>query len=254
MASGQDISSVVQNVGKILKVLLLSLGLFSSVVMLKGTFLPFSCEFVVGFWNSLRCFLSSPLYICIIINSMVLLIAALSNFHHPDPPPPPQPPGQQPLPPPQKLPRTEKCSTPSFDLDHDGDYFSADHVSSEEQLDEGEEKEEDDTMEATWKAISGGKAKQLTKSETFVQTDRLLHSEEIPAASLASTWKDLKKWETFNEAVSIRRRGGMRRDPSVGIDEFNQKVEAFIKKFNDDMRLQRQESDQRFIDMIKRGL
>ncbi|PIN19432.1 hypothetical protein CDL12_07893 [Handroanthus impetiginosus] len=127
-----------------------------------------------------------------------------------------------------------------------------------------QESEEEDTLEATWKAIIGGekekpKKKHLKKSETWDVPPRCtaagvrrLDSEEV----LPSTpkWKELRKSETFNDAVSMTRRGGLRRDPSTNIEEFNQKIEAFIKKFNDNIRLQRQESHQRFLDMIGRGL
>ncbi|KAL2553454.1 hypothetical protein Fot_07073 [Forsythia ovata] len=120
-------------------------------------------------------------------------------------------------------------------------------------------------MEATWRAITGGgkektTKKQLKKSETWnvapprrAVAVQSLDSEDL-LPSIPASWKELRKSETFNDAVSIRQRGGLRRDPSMSVDEFNNQVEAFIKKFNDSIRLQRQESDQRFIDMINRGL
>lgn len=134
-----------------------------------------------------------------------------------------------------------------------------------------ENDEEEDTMDATWKAITGGgnqkpKKKPLKKSGTWnapqpppsppppprrsVAMQRLDSEEVLPTSP---KWKELRKAETFNDAVSLIRRGGLiRRDPSMSLEEFNQKVEAFIKKSNDNMRLERQESHQRFLDMINR--
>lgn len=121
--------------------------------------------------------------------------------------------------------------------------------------------EDEDTMEATWKAITGGgeekpKKKQLRKSETWEapaprrsSAVRRLDSEEVLPTS--PKWKELRKAETFNDAVSVTRRGGMirrERDPSMSMEEFNQKVEAFIKNFNNNIKLERQESHQRFLD------
>ncbi|KAL3824964.1 hypothetical protein ACJIZ3_020993 [Penstemon smallii] len=69
---------VLQIAVKALEIILLTAGLISTIVMVKGAVLPYSCEFVfsslIGIWNSIKCFLSSPLYICIIINFMVVLI------------------------------------------------------------------------------------------------------------------------------------------------------------------------------------
>ncbi|KAL0364452.1 UNVERIFIED_CONTAM: hypothetical protein Sangu_0542800 [Sesamum angustifolium] len=244
--------------------------------MLKGAVQTYSCQLVlsslVGFWNSIRCFLSSPLYICIIINSMVALIAASSALH----------PRQEtdihdyddvkvsldddhniPIPQPQAvtpLPAEAEAATLEKGMSLEIEVLSSN--------DQGEE-EEDDTIEATWKAITrGGKQrperKHLKKSETWnvhmppqrqsaAAVESLKFSEELLKPT--TTRKELRKSETFADSVmSITRRGGLRRDPSVGLDEFNKQVEAFIKKFNNEMRLQRQESDQRFLDMMKRGV
>ncbi|KAL2555320.1 uncharacterized protein Fot_00059 [Forsythia ovata] len=119
-------------------------------------------------------------------------------------------------------------------------------------------------MDATWKAITGGgkekrkvkREKVMKKSETWdgvgaAAAPRRIDSEELFATKKSyHAWKELRKSETFNDAVSIMRRGGLRRDPITSLDELNNKVEAFIRKINQNMRLQRQESDQRFLDMF----
>ncbi|KAL0421689.1 UNVERIFIED_CONTAM: hypothetical protein Slati_3191800 [Sesamum latifolium] len=270
----QNKSRAVHTAIKALELVLLSAGLVSTLLMLKGAVQTYSCQLVlsslVGFWNSIRCFLSSPLYICIIINSMVALIAAStlhrqqeSDIHDYDDVkvsldddhniPIPQPPAV--TPPPAEAEAAPLEKEMSLEME----------VSSNDQ---GED-EEDDTIEATWKAITGGgkqrpERKHLKKSETWNvhtplqrQSAAAVESLKFSEALLKPTTirKQLRKSETFADSVmSITRRGGLRRDPSVGLDEFNKQVEAFIKKFNNEMRLQRQESDQRFLDMMKRGV
>ncbi|KAK6148205.1 hypothetical protein DH2020_019117 [Rehmannia glutinosa] len=331
----QNKSRVVQKSIKALELLLLSAGFISTLVMVKSALLPYSCEIVfsslMGFWNSIKCFLSSPLHICIIINLMVMLIAASTTFHKQETdkqedeikvnhdnhdlqnsespavsaPPPAAPPPSPPraaikvTPYPPKIwpnSKEQNCSEKT-NLSSPATLFFYEALMLEEaheikkteyspdlsesikemvvtknlpplpqkgkQVCDENLSEEEDTMEATWKAITGGgkqrpKKKQLKKSETWdvppintVAIKRLDSEELLPSTP---KWKELRKSETFNDAVSITCRGGLRRDPSMSLDEFNKQVEAFIKKFNDNMKLQRQESDQRFLDMIKRGI
>ncbi|XP_055828737.1 uncharacterized protein LOC129896794 [Solanum dulcamara] len=81
----------------------------------------------------------------------------------------------------------------------------------QENIEEGEL--EDDSLEATWKAI-------IKK-------------------------KELRKSLTFNDTFSTSRIGGLRGDISVSTEESNKKFDDFIKKINQERLLQRQESDQR---------
>lgn len=115
----------------------------------------------------------------------------------------------------------------------------------------------EDTMEDTWRAIMEAqakpKAKQFKKSETFGVAPRLVRvNEKIDGVNDFDTvrWarRELNKSETFRDRMSITR------DKSMSQDELNRKVEAFINKFNNDIKLQRQESDQRFAEMINRSL
>ncbi|KAK4394922.1 hypothetical protein Sango_1646500 [Sesamum angolense] len=334
--------------------------------MVKGAVVPYSCEIVfpslVGFWSCLRCFLSSPLYICIIINFMIVLIATSSAFHHREnedefagikvifddhdmqfaeslvvsPPPsrdvgevtpPPSPPqdytkvaAEPPATPPSRTENptsstticpnsteenlSEKAtvsslhevliaevneikkiacslnSTPDLLLDSikeivettdfpplprkGKEVYKEEEEEAASDLSDNKGNEDEDTLDATWKAIIGGgkqtpKREQLKKSETWDVPPRRstasvqrLDSEEL----LPSTpkWKELRKAVTFNDAVSVTRRGGLRRDPSMSITELNKQFEEFIKKFNDSIRLQRQESHKRFLEKFNQGL
>lgn len=139
---------------------------------------------------------------------------------------------------------------------------------------------EDSTLDTTWNAIMErqGKpiSKQLKKSETwdtpprkthlvttrFIQASREEDVEDHQSIisnkqnnnnnviddRVAWARKELKKSDTFSDRVS------MIREKSMTQDELNQRAEAFINKINNQMRLQRLESDQRFRDMVHSGL
>ncbi|XAR56587.1 hypothetical protein NMG60_11037133 [Bertholletia excelsa] len=122
-----------------------------------------------------------------------------------------------------------------------------------------------ETLENTWKTITEGRPMPLTrhlkKSDTWESRERVSQVEKHHDQRMA-------KSETFNipathcsEApppppVKLRREPSgsakIRREPSMGQDELNRRVEAFIRKFNEEMRLQRQESLNRYMEMIDR--
>lgn len=175
-------------------------------------------------------------------------------------------------------------------------HFIANEISNpkdehEEHEEEEDDDDESDTLEGTWKAITGeGGSPQrstrrlLGKSNTTNTLRSLsrhppasssldqqiltrspneehysVDQEQQPCPLLAtSSNRELRKSETFNDTASAqqRRRGLLRRDPqpSLSQDELNRRVEAFIMNFNQQIRLQRQESDQRFLEMISRGV
>jgi len=115
-----------------------------------------------------------------------------------------------------------------------------------------------ETLESTWKTITEGKAmplnRHLKKSETFESQPR---RNGMPLSDLnggvggGNDVPVMKKSETFSsreKSVSP-----VRKEPSLSQDELNRRVEAFINKFNAEMRLQRQESLRQYREMVNGG-
>ncbi|XP_021726025.1 uncharacterized protein LOC110693202 [Chenopodium quinoa] len=107
-----------------------------------------------------------------------------------------------------------------------------------------------ETLESTWRTITEGRSMPLTrhlkKSDTFAGAS----PEESPV-------KVMKKSDTFNNgrgsASPASASSRLRREPSLSQDELNRRVEAFIKKFNEEMRLQRQDSLNQYKEVVSRG-
>lgn len=125
-----------------------------------------------------------------------------------------------------------------------------------------------DTLENTWKAITEGRAMPLSrhmkKSDTLdhgrgVNVSTELDEDTSAAVLKSKTFKDLtnQEQELTLAAVSSPSPAGLgaklRKEPSLSQDDLNRRVEAFIHKFNEEMRLQRQESLNQYMEMIKRG-
>lgn len=130
-----------------------------------------------------------------------------------------------------------------------------------------------DTLETTWKTITEGRSVPLTrhlrKSDTWETHGQGRHSRNSEDSPIDHHPERMTKSDTFDvnrgggssrkppaTPSKLSRSGGsgrLRKDPSLGQEELNRKVEAFIKKFNEDMRLQRQESLNQYMEMINRG-
>lgn len=115
-----------------------------------------------------------------------------------------------------------------------------------------------ETLENTWKTITEGRAMPLTrhlkKLDTWENHGRHINVGELDPFPM-------KKSETFKDrtnhqlppASSSPAAGKLRKEPSLSQDELNRRVEAFIQKFNEEMRLQRQESLNQYKEMISQG-
>ncbi|XVF87566.1 hypothetical protein PTKIN_Ptkin18bG0130700 [Pterospermum kingtungense] len=116
---------------------------------------------------------------------------------------------------------------------------------------------QNDTMENTWKMITEGRGKPLTrqlrKSETWENYGREINcsSSPSPLMNKSETFRDRTNFQLSPVDVgSSPASGKLRKEPSLSQDELNRRVEAFIKKFNEEMRLQRQESLNQYMEMV----
>lgn len=112
-----------------------------------------------------------------------------------------------------------------------------------------------ETLENTWKAITEGRAMPLTrhskKSDTWEN-----HSRDINFLDSSSDDPAVKKSETFKDRTNYAAppvpASRLKKEPSLSQEDLNRRVEAFINKFNEEMRLQRQQSIEQFMDRINR--
>lgn len=92
-----------------------------------------------------------------------------------------------------------------------------------------------ETLEATWQTITDGHpmltTRDLDKSATGC---RHLHQDPDPVMTKSETIHD-----SDDRHISVRE---LKKEPSLSQDELNRKVEAFINKSHEDMRLQRLKS------------
>lgn len=118
-----------------------------------------------------------------------------------------------------------------------------------------------ETLENTWKMITEGKSmplsRHLKKLDTWENHGRDINVEALTSSPLmkkSETFRDRTNYQVPPEQVSFFPASGkLRKEPSLSQDELNRRVEAFIKKFNDEMRLQRQESLSQYLEMVNRG-
>ncbi|CAL0326587.1 unnamed protein product [Lupinus luteus] len=117
-----------------------------------------------------------------------------------------------------------------------------------------------DTLESTWKTITEGRGMPLTrhlkKSETWEQQNRRNAAPftDLNGGDGGGGKAVMKKSETFSGRENKKTvPSSLRKESSLSQDELHRRVEAFIKKFNTEMRLQRQESLRQYSNMINSG-
>ncbi|XP_031477980.1 uncharacterized protein LOC116249022 [Nymphaea colorata] len=116
-----------------------------------------------------------------------------------------------------------------------------------------------ETLESTWKTITDGRpiplARHLKKSETWETHGRPRQdAEAVTPLKKSDTVKEGRVAGSPSPSPSPGSgKQGLRKEPSLSQDDLNRRVEAFIKKFNEEMRLQRQESLKHYTEMVNRG-
>ncbi|KAA0036047.1 DUF4408 domain protein [Cucumis melo var. makuwa] len=141
---------------------------------------------------------------------------------------------------------TEKFSDPSSEK------FCAYSSEKVEEEKDGGDVGDDDSMEATWKAIMERQEKQtpqLKKSQTWDSPlpARLIRAAVREEEPVAWDRNEVRKPEKFQQTLSFRRK------ISMTSEELKSRAEAFIEMVNRSIRLQRQESEQRFLQAMKRS-
>ncbi|CAI0439081.1 unnamed protein product [Linum tenue] len=113
------------------------------------------------------------------------------------------------------------------------------------------------TLDSTWNMIREGRHVPITRHLKKSDTWNSSHVSPPPS----SAGKAMKKSETFirdagkaaGPAVAAGKVVRRRREPSLSQEELNRRVEAFIDNFNEEMRLQRQESLNRYKESLRGG-
>lgn len=119
--------------------------------------------------------------------------------------------------------------------------------------------EKQETLENTWKIITEASqappTKHLNKSDTWQHNGHHLTASPPNHVPKSKTFKNRVNYESpFEAPLRLSSSTKISREPSSSQDELNRRVEAFIKKANEEMRLQRQESLNQYMEMINRGV
>ncbi|XP_073017267.1 uncharacterized protein [Primulina eburnea] len=253
--------------------LILSAGVVSSAIDLKSS-LPLAVDGIPLVWSIVLSWLQPP-YSYLIIYGIIFSVAACSRFHYRHHPQPSDPSDHgllisvENLLPSPLLSTQPHISTAvdysTAEMCENGDKRVMELVPVMVNSSKGEyESEELSTAPAQEIAsqvldhkplVSSrfGQRKPIKSSSQGMKTLRV--AKPSKEEMLESTWKMItdgrhapltRHHKKSSEVLTDRTNSRIRREPSLGQEELNRRVEAFIDKFNEDMRLQRQESLKRY--------
>lgn len=105
-----------------------------------------------------------------------------------------------------------------------------------------------DTLDATWKAINSSKGSGENKAHLIRQSSR-----ENKHLIKQMNRQDFKPSGRTGKASGSSSNKLVRREPSMSQEELNSKVESFIARFNEQIRIQRQQSILSQLQMVDQG-
>ncbi|KAL2341948.1 hypothetical protein Fmac_009888 [Flemingia macrophylla] len=248
-----------------LKVLFVSAAVIFAALGLKAS-LPVASTYLPLFWSFfLLC--STPPYLFVILNAIIISIVASSKLQHSNHQPEKTPPPQLHPPLPPSIPEENTALTELTEEEDEEKKVIREGIAASSPAEkplvsarfshrkflkstsEGgratlrvvakAKAKRQETLESTWKAITEGRSMPLSRHMKKCDT---WQSRNVEPSS------ENKYEETLTVAA-----GKLRKEPSLSQDELNRRVEAFINKFNEEMRLQRQQSLEQYMQMINRG-
>lgn len=114
------------------------------------------------------------------------------------------------------------------------------------------QKHKEETFESVWKKITEGRHPPLARHLRSTPSNPGGSRNDHSSPSVRRGYEEESSAPPRPRREG-RRAGSLKRETSVGVDDLNKRVEAFIDKFKADMRLQKEHSLLRYMEMINRG-